>query len=99
MIMFNKESLVKNTVIDNPDSLLLLKQIFENNQLDIARYKIPFLKRRIERRMQIKEISDFNVYIHLLETDSIELTYLFESLSINVTSFFEILQFSMRLEP
>jgi chemotaxis protein methyltransferase CheR len=84
----NKENLIKNIVIDNPDSLLLLKNIFENNKLDIARFKMQFLKRRIERRMQIKEMSDFNEYLHLLENDSIELRYLFESLSINVTSFF-----------
>ncbi|MDR3781770.1 MAG: protein-glutamate O-methyltransferase CheR [Candidatus Nitrosotalea sp.] len=84
----NKENLVKKTVIENPDSLLLLKNIFENNKLDITKFKMQFLKRRIERRMQIKEISDFIKYLHLLENDSIELTYLFESLSINVTSFF-----------
>lgn len=84
----NKEDLVNNMAIDNPVSMLLLKSIFENNKLDISRFKIQFLKRRIERRMQIKEISDFNKYLNLLENNSIELTYLFESLSINVTSFF-----------
>ncbi len=84
----NRENLVKNTINDTQDSLLLMKRIFENNKLDIGRFKMQFLKRRIERRMQIKEISDFNEYLYLLDNDSIELTYLFESLSINVTSFF-----------
>lgn len=83
-----KENLVKNTVINDLDSMHVLTQIFESNHLDIARYKILFLKRRIERRMQIKEVCDFNEYLYLLENDSMELTYLFESLSINVTSFF-----------
>ncbi len=84
----NRENLVKNTIADTQDSLLLMKRIFENNKLDIGRFKMQFLKRRIERRMQIKEISDFNEYLYLLDNDSIELTYLFESLSINVTSLF-----------
>ena len=81
-------NLEKNTSIDNSESLLLLKRIFTNNYLDITRYRTEFLKRRIERRMQIKEILDFNEYVYLLEIDSTELKYLFESLSINVTSFF-----------
>jgi len=84
----NKENSAANTMIDNPDSMLMLKHVFGNNQFDITRYKIQFLKRRIERRMQIKEISDFNEYLQLLESDSTELSYMFESLSINVTSFF-----------
>src|SRR5579863_4509102 len=84
----NKENSTTNTMIDSPNSILTLKHIFGNNQLDITRYKLQFLKRRIERRMQIKEISDFNEYLHLLEIDSTELSYMFESLSINVTSFF-----------
>ena len=86
--MSDKLNLEKNMPIDNFESLLLLKHVFTNNHLDITRYKIEFLKRRIDRRMQIKEIHDFNEYVRLLETDSSELRYLFESLSINVTSFF-----------
>jgi chemotaxis protein methyltransferase CheR len=84
----NKENSATNVMIDDPGSMLSLKRIFGNNQLDITRYKMQFLKRRIERRMQIKEISNFNEYLCLLENDSIELSYMFESLSINVTSFF-----------
>lgn len=81
-------NLEKNTLNDDSESLDLLKHIFENNHLDISRFKMEFLKRRIDRRMQIKEIYDFNNYIQVLETDLNELKYLFESLSINVTSFF-----------
>lgn len=81
-------TLKNNTWINNSESLLLLKHVFKNSHLDITRYKIEFLKRRISRRMQIKEILDFNKYLHILETDQSELKFLFESLSINVTSFF-----------
>lgn len=84
----SNENLVKNKLIENADLLLNLERIFQNNCLDIAQYKIPFLKRRMERRMHIKEISDFMEYLDLLENDSSELTCLLESLSIHVTSFF-----------
>jgi chemotaxis protein methyltransferase CheR len=84
----NKINLEKNTLNSDSESWGLLKHIFENNHLDISRFKMEFLKRRIDRRMQIKEIYDFNDYLHFLEIDSNELKFLFESLSINVTSFF-----------
>jgi chemotaxis protein methyltransferase CheR len=84
----SKENLIEKRQIENPDSLLSVENIFRNNCLDITKYKMQFLKRRIERRMHIKEINDFGEYLSLLENDSHELSCLFESLSIHVTSFF-----------
>ena len=84
----SKEDLIKNKLIENVDSLLLVERIFQNNCLDITKYKLQFLKRRIERRMHIRDICDFGEYLDLLENDPSELTCLFESLSIHVTSFF-----------
>lgn len=56
--------------------------------VDLNRYKITFLKRRLDIRMKIKGISDYSKYALFLNNDSQELTELLQSLSINVTNFF-----------
>lgn len=61
---------------------------FENHGLDITRYKPAFIKRRLDRRMRILNISEYPEYIHALKQDRKEFEEIFASLSINVTDFF-----------
>ncbi len=56
--------------------------------LDLARYKPAFIKRRLDRRMRILNISEYSQYAHILKNDRKEFEEIFSSLSINVTNFF-----------
>ncbi|MDE1819058.1 MAG: protein-glutamate O-methyltransferase CheR [Thaumarchaeota archaeon] len=56
--------------------------------LDLARYKPAFIKRRLDRRMRILNISEYSQYAHILRNDRKEFEEIFLSLSINVTNFF-----------
>jgi two-component system, chemotaxis family, CheB/CheR fusion protein len=55
---------------------------------NFALYKQGTLRRRIERRMTISAIDDFNAYLELLRGDARELGDLAKDLLIHVTSFF-----------
>lgn len=82
--------------LDEPLSDAKLIGVIENTLkrkgVDLNRYKITFLKRRLDIRMKIKGISDYSKYALLLNSDSQELTELLQSLSINVTNFFRDVQ-------
>jgi chemotaxis protein methyltransferase CheR len=56
--------------------------------LDLARYKPAFIKRRLDRRMRILNISEYSQYSHVLKNNRKEFEEIFSSLSINVTNFF-----------
>jgi len=56
--------------------------------LDLARYKPAFIKRRLDRRMRILNISEYSQYALVLKNDRKEFEAIFSSLSINVTNFF-----------
>jgi chemotaxis protein methyltransferase CheR len=62
--------------------------IFASYGLDLARYKPAFIKRRLDRRMRILNISDYSEYSHTLKDNRKEFEEIFASLSINVTNFF-----------
>ena len=55
---------------------------------DFSQYKKSTIYRRIERRMAVHVIEDFNVYARYLEEHPDEIKTLFRELLINVTSFF-----------
>ena len=55
---------------------------------DFTHYKLSTIQRRIERRMNIQQISEVSSYIHYLQQSSQEVEALFKDLLINVTSFF-----------
>ncbi len=55
---------------------------------DFKHYKTSTLVRRIQRRMQVRQISSIQAYIDLLDSTSNEAEELFKELLINVTSFF-----------
>ena len=56
--------------------------------IDFTSYKIPTLKRRIERRMALHRVSDIGDYVAALARDASELQRLKDELLINVTAFF-----------
>src|SRR5262245_26131417 len=70
---------------DFEDLLLFVK---ENRGFDFTGYKRPSLTRRFERRMQSLGIDDFAGYRTRLEEDPDEFVELFNTILINVTSFF-----------
>ena len=55
---------------------------------DFSGYKRTTVGRRIERRMQLREISELGAYVDLLREDAGEVQALGDDLLINVTSFF-----------
>lgn len=55
---------------------------------DFGYYKKNTLKRRIERRMALREVDDVRAYLRVLRGDSNELKSLFKDMLISVTNFF-----------
>ncbi|MDE2590195.1 MAG: protein-glutamate O-methyltransferase CheR [Patescibacteria group bacterium] len=66
----------------------MFKLVFETYGFDIGRYKPAFMKRRIDRRMRLLEITEYSEYALVLKKEKSEFEELFVSLSINVTNFF-----------
>jgi two-component system CheB/CheR fusion protein len=51
-------------------------------------YKRGTLERRTERRMALRQLSSWDAYLHVLQTDPSEVTALYRDLLIDVTQFF-----------
>jgi two-component system, chemotaxis family, CheB/CheR fusion protein len=66
----------------------LLDYLKRNRGFDFTAYKKPSLMRRIKRRMHSVDIKAFNDYIDYLEVHPEEFSHLFNTILINVTSFF-----------
>ncbi len=66
----------------------LLDLIKRSRGLDFKGYKRASLIRRVQRRMQIAGVDNYRDYMALLETDPSEFDHLFNTVLINVTSFF-----------
>ena len=56
--------------------------------IDFNSYKLPTLKRRIERRIALHRLSSLERYLEILQRDPVELQRLQDELLIHVTSFF-----------
>ena len=72
----------------DPDFERLLGHIRDNRSFDFTGYKRPSLMRRIAKRMQERGIDSFAAYQEVLETEPDEFGPLFDTILINVTSFF-----------
>jgi len=57
-------------------------------KFDFTGYKKGTLRRRIQRRMSLRHLSQLPKYVEVLRNDPAEVTALFKDLLINVTSFF-----------
>ena len=55
---------------------------------DFSGYKQGTLRRRIQRRMSLRQLTELPRYVEVLRNDPAEVTALFKDLLINVTSFF-----------
>src|SRR5258708_4773988 len=67
---------------------LLLDYLKRNRGFDFTGYKHSSLARRIKKRMQTVNIDSYSTYIDYLELHSEEFVHLFNTILINVTSFF-----------
>jgi two-component system CheB/CheR fusion protein len=74
---------LNNSIISNLFDLLQSK-----TGHDFSNYKPNTIKRRIERRMKIVQVTEIEDYISVLEKDSDELEALYKDFLIGVTSFF-----------
>jgi two-component system CheB/CheR fusion protein len=66
----------------------LLQYLRQNRGFDFGGYKRPSLMRRIHKRMQLVGIGHFADYVDHLEVHPEEFSQLFNTILINVTSFF-----------
>src|SRR5262245_58624614 len=74
---------------DRPGDLdALLRYVRDSRGFDFTGYKKPSLARRIEKRLQARRAKGYDEYRELLEQDPDEFVELFNTILINVTSFF-----------
>ena len=66
--------------------------------IDFAQYKPSTVTRRIERRLTLRHIQDFDEYVEELERDPVERDALYKDLLIGVTKFFRDADAFRRLE-
>ena len=66
----------------------LLDYLKRSRGFDFTAYKRPSLMRRVSRRMEMVNVTGFSNYIDYLEVHPEEFAHLFNTILINVTSFF-----------
>jgi two-component system CheB/CheR fusion protein len=71
-----------------PDFEGLLHYLRETRGFDFTGYKRPSLERRVQRRLEQVGIASYPEYVDFLEVHPDEFTELFNTILINVTSFF-----------
>jgi two-component system CheB/CheR fusion protein len=76
------------TEADDPKFETLLHFLQQQRGFDFTGYKRPSLTRRVARRMQVLGVADFGDYRDYLEVHPEEFAHLFNTILINVTSFF-----------
>lgn len=75
-------------VQDDPEFEALLQYLIRTRGIDFTAYKRPSLMRLTRKRMQHLGIESFNEYLDYLEANPLEINDLFDSLLLNVTTFF-----------
>jgi len=73
---------------ETPKFEALLAYLKRSRGFDFTGYKRASLTRRVDRRMQAIEITDYGEYIDYLEVHPDEFSHLFNMILINVTAFF-----------
>ena len=66
----------------------LLDYLHKSRGFDFTAYKRTSLERRVQKRMQAANVEDYGGYCDYLEAHPSEFTLLFNTILINVTSFF-----------
>ena len=76
-------------LLQDADALTrLFAELRDKTKVDFTYYKPSTITRRIERRMSVNQISDFEKYVEYLQHYSGEVTALYRDLLIGVTNFF-----------
>lgn len=79
-------------LLENPDTEVIMQEIFTamrvKTKIDFSKYKASTVSRRIERRMNIKQINTLQGYLSLILAEPLELQTLNKELLIGVTNFF-----------
>lgn len=73
---------------ENPEFEALLGYIKQSRGFDFTGYKRSTLMRRVDKRIQTIGIEGYDTYLNYLEASPDEFNHLFNTLLINVTSFF-----------
>ena len=76
------------TEAEDPKFETLLQFLQQQRGFDFTGYKRPSLMRRVARRMQMLAVPDYGDYRDYLEVHPEEFAHLFNTILINVTSFF-----------
>jgi two-component system CheB/CheR fusion protein len=75
--------------VEVQDSLLPIFSVLRRAKgVDFSLYRRSTVERRVERRMALNRLEDYDAYLQLLKTKPQELNLLYEDLLIQVTSFF-----------
>ncbi|HKC54499.1 MAG TPA: CheR family methyltransferase [Vicinamibacterales bacterium] len=74
--------------VTSPEFEKLLEHLKSTRGFDFAAYKRPTLSRRVDRRMSTVGVDSYTAYLDYLQVHQDEFTQLFNSILINVTSFF-----------
>lgn len=77
-----------SNIEENPEFEALLDYVKRSRGFDFTGYKRSSLMRRVTKRMQTVNIEGYSNYLDYLEVHPEEFNYLFNTLLINVTSFF-----------
>ncbi|MGB9378483.1 MAG: CheR family methyltransferase [Mycobacteriales bacterium] len=72
----------------DPQFEALVRYLKETRGFDFTGYKRSSLMRRVTRRMEVVEVNGFDEYLDFLQVHPEEFTPLFNTILINVTSFF-----------
>ena len=72
----------------NPCFEALLQYLKQTHNFDYTGYKRPSLMRRVQHRMNMIPIESYSNYTNYLEENPEEFTHLFNTIEINLTTFF-----------
>jgi two-component system CheB/CheR fusion protein len=86
----SKESFFPELAVENPQEhyARIIDKLYVEFGINFALYKDATVIRRIERRMQVKHITDYKKYAEVIEKDPTEALSLRKELLIPVTNFF-----------
>lgn len=77
-----------NAHVSNDELTRIFAVLRKTSKIDFTHYKPSTVMRRLERRMNLKQITDLKTYADVLEKNPAEATALYQELLIGVTSFF-----------
>jgi two-component system CheB/CheR fusion protein len=75
-------------VIETPHLGRILEKLKSATGVDFSQYKVPTIRRRIQRRMALHRLSSVDTYSRYLEKEPDEVRNLYQDILIHVTGFF-----------